>query len=109
LPKVRPILWIGILLAIFQQATGINSIMYYAPIIFQKTGAGISSALTQTIMVGGINLLFTIVAIWLIDKVGRKPLLIAGTIGMIVSLTSIAVAFLMDIFKGYLRWFLFLI
>jgi MFS transporter, SP family, arabinose:H+ symporter len=100
-PKVRPILWIGILLAIFQQATGINSIMYYAPIIFQKTGAGISSALTQTIMIGGINLLFTIVAIWLIDKVGRKPLLIAGTIGMIVSLTSIAIAFFMDIFEGY--------
>jgi SP family arabinose:H+ symporter-like MFS transporter len=100
--KIRPVLWIGILLAIFQQATGINSIMYYAPIIFQKTGAGISSALTQTIMIGGVNLLFTIIAIWLIDKVGRKPLLIAGTIGMIISLTSIAVTFFMDIFEGYL-------
>ena len=101
-PKIRPVLLIGILLAVFQQATGINSIMYYAPIIFQKVGTGVGSALIQTIVIGGINLLFTLVAIWLIDKVGRKPLLVSGAVGMILSLSTITVSFYLDKFEGYL-------
>lgn len=100
--ELRPLLMIGVLLAIFQQMTGINSIMYYAPIIFQKIGNGTSSALMQTIAVGAVNLTFTLVSLKLIDRWGRKPLLIVGAAGMIISLAVIAGAFFMHHFKGYL-------
>jgi MFS transporter, SP family, arabinose:H+ symporter len=100
--RIRPVLWMGILLAVFQQATGINSIMYYAPIIFEKVGTGLESALIQTTIIGGINLIFTIIAIWLIDRVGRKPLLIGGSIGMILSLSGISLTFYLGHFEGNL-------
>jgi MFS transporter, SP family, arabinose:H+ symporter len=100
--KVRPVLFIGVLLAIFQQITGINSIMYYAPIIFQKVGSGLGSALIQTTIIGAINLTFTVVAIYLIDKIGRKPLLVGGTIGMILSLSGISIIFHFEWFESYL-------
>lgn len=107
-PRMRPILIIGIFLAVFSQVTGINSIMYYAPIIFQKMGAGASSAVIQTAFIGGINVLFTFLAISLIDKVGRKPLLIGGTVGMMISLTAIAIAFYMKKFEGFIILFFIL-
>lgn len=107
-PRMRPILIIGIFLAVFSQVTGINSIMYYAPIIFQKIGAGASSAVIQTAFIGGINVLFTFLAISLIDKVGRKPLLIGGTVGMMISLTAIAIAFYMKKFEGFIILFFIL-
>ena len=99
--ELRPLLMIGMLLAMFQQMTGINSIMYYAPIIFQKIGNGTSSALMQTIAVGAVNLTFTIVSLKLIDRWGRKPLLIVGALGMTISLGVIAGAFFMHHFAGY--------
>lgn len=105
---MRPILIIGVFLAVFSQITGINSIMYYAPVIFQSIGAGASSAVTQTALIGGCNLIFTFLAIILIDKLGRKPLLIGGTIGMMISLTSIALAFYLKQYEGYLILFLIL-
>jgi sugar porter (SP) family MFS transporter len=100
--QVGPILWIGIIVAVFQQITGINAIMYYAPMIFAKTGIGLDTALMQTIAVGGINFLFTIVAIRYIDKIGRRPLLIGGTIGMAAALIMLAAAFYFERFEGYL-------
>jgi MFS transporter, SP family, arabinose:H+ symporter len=99
---MRPLLLIGILLAVFSQLSGINSIMYYAPIIFQKMGTGTSSALMQTIAVGAVNLTFTLVSLRLIDRWGRKPLLIVGAIGMVVSLSVMAGAFFTEHFGGYL-------
>jgi SP family arabinose:H+ symporter-like MFS transporter len=99
---MRPVLWLGILLAVFSQVTGINSIMYYAPVIFQKTGTGTDSALLQTVTIGGVNFLFTLVAIAWVDKVGRKPLLVVGTIGMAISLTALSLAFYMHRFEGFL-------
>jgi sugar porter (SP) family MFS transporter len=72
-------LCIGIVLAILQQITGINTIMYYAPVIFDAIGFSANSALFQTILIGSINLLFTIISMFLIDKIGRKPLLLAGS------------------------------
>ena len=69
--RIRPVLWLGIALAIFSQTVGINAIMYYAPLIFQTTGAGIDSALMQTILIGGTNLVFTVIAIGLIDRLGH--------------------------------------
>ncbi|MDR2057173.1 MAG: sugar porter family MFS transporter [Dysgonamonadaceae bacterium] len=79
-------LCIGIILAIFQQITGINTIMYYAPVIFDTIGFSTNSALFQTILIGSINLLFTIISMFLIDKIGRKPLLLAGSGLMALSL-----------------------
>ena len=105
---MRPILLIGVFLSVFSQITGINSIMYYAPVIFQSIGAGASNAVMQTAIIGGGNLVFTFVAISLIDRIGRKPLLIGGVTGMIVSLTAIAVAFYFRKFEGYLILFLIL-
>jgi SP family arabinose:H+ symporter-like MFS transporter len=106
--RMRPILIIGVFIAVFSQITGINSIMYYAPVIFQSIGAGASSAVMQTVLIGGGNLIFTFVAISLIDRLGRKPLLIGGVTGMIVSLSAIAVAFYFRKYEGYLILFLIL-
>jgi MFS transporter, SP family, arabinose:H+ symporter len=101
-PGVRPILWVGVLLAVFSQVTGINSIMYYAPVIFQQAGTGTDAALLQTVTIGGVNFLFTLVAIAWVDKVGRKPLLLYGTVGMAISLTALSVAFYLHRFDGFL-------
>jgi SP family arabinose:H+ symporter-like MFS transporter len=79
-------LLIGSLLAIFSQFSGINSIMYYAPEIFQAAGSGQDSAFVQTVTVGAVNLIFTFVAISFVDKAGRKPLLITGTAIQAISL-----------------------
>jgi MFS transporter, SP family, arabinose:H+ symporter len=101
-PKMRPILFMGVFLCVFSQITGINSIMYYAPVIFQSIGAGASNAVIQTTIIGGGNLIFTFVAISLVDRLGRKPLLIGGVSGMIISLTSIAAAFYLQKTGGYI-------
>ncbi|MBE9917387.1 sugar porter family MFS transporter [Paenibacillus donghaensis] len=92
-PALRLALIVGVGLAILQQVTGINAVMYYAPEIFKQTGAGTNSALMQTIFVGLINFLFTILAIWLIDKVGRKVLLLVGSAAMTICLAVIGIAF----------------
>jgi sugar porter (SP) family MFS transporter len=78
-PPVRRLLIIGLGLAIFQQIVGVNTVIYYAPTILQQTGLGAGNAITQTLTVGLTNVVFTIVAILLLDRVGRRPLLIAGT------------------------------
>ena len=72
-PGYRRALLIGVALAVFCQFSGINAIMYYAPEIFKSSGAGLDSAFAQTLLVGVVNLLFTFVAIWLIDRAGRGP------------------------------------
>ncbi len=83
------IIVIGILLSIFQQFVGINVVLYYAPEIFRSMGNGTDTALLQTIIVGVINLTFTVVAIFTVDRFGRKPLMIIGSIGMAVSMFTI--------------------
>ena len=93
-PDVRGALVVGVGLAVFQQITGINAVIYYAPQIFQSAGfTSDSVALAATIGVGVINVLATFIAIGLVDRAGRKPLLIAGILGMITSLAVLAVAF----------------
>jgi SP family arabinose:H+ symporter-like MFS transporter len=92
-PTLRLALIVGVGLAVLQQVTGINAIMYYAPEIFKETGAGTNASLIQTILVGLINFLFTILALWLIDKVGRKALLLAGSASMTLCLVVIGAAF----------------
>src|SRR5262245_17240205 len=91
---LRPALVVGIGLAVFQQVTGINAVIYYAPQIFQA--AGFTSDLTSlaaTTGIGVINVLATFIAIGLVDRAGRKPLLIAGVLGMVVTLAVLGLAF----------------
>ncbi|WP_051620934.1 sugar porter family MFS transporter [Paenibacillus sp. UNC451MF] len=92
-PGLRIALIVGVAIAVLQQVTGINAIMYYAPEIFKQTGAGTNASLVQTILVGLINFLFTILALWLIDKVGRKALLLVGSSVMTLCLAVIGIAF----------------
>ncbi len=99
-PMVR-ILAIGILLAIFQQVTGINVVMYYAPAIFKSAGFGNSSALFQTALMGMVNLTFSVVSMFYVDKVGRKPLMIIGSIGMAVAMFLLAITFISGHARGY--------
>ncbi len=101
-PGIRKALLIGVVLCIFSQVTGINAIMYYAPEIFKSTGDATGSALMQTVLVGIINVLFTLVAIKYVDNWGRRALLLAGTAGMAVCLTIVGAAFHFDMAKGYL-------
>lgn len=89
----RKPLFIGMGLAILQQVTGINAIMYYAPGIFEKTGLNVDSAIYQTILVGLINLIFTVLAMFFVDKVGRKPLLVTGSLLMTVSMLLVSASF----------------
>lgn len=91
-PGMRRALVIGILLAILQQITGINVFMYYAPEIFKQLGSGTDVALLQTVIVGACNVLFTIVAIRTVDRLGRKPLLMIGAVGMGLCLTGLGIA-----------------
>lgn len=100
-PGLRTALIIGIFLSIFSQVTGINVIMYYAPEIFKATGDGSSSALTQTVWVGGINTLMTLVAIKYVDKLGRKKLLLIGAAGMAICLALVGLAFYQQATTGY--------
>ena len=101
-PGLRAAMIIGIVLAIFSQVTGINAIMYYAPEIFKSTGDGSGSALMQTVLVGIINVAFTLVAIKYVDKLGRKKLLLIGVMGMIICLLVVGAAFYFNMQKGYL-------
>ncbi|MBT8220227.1 MAG: sugar porter family MFS transporter [Bacteroidia bacterium] len=91
--KYATIMTIGLGIAFFQQITGINAIFYYAPTIFEQAGGSTDSSFLQAIVVGLTNLVFTLVAIWLIDKLGRKPLLLIGTSFMTVALLMAALAF----------------
>ena len=91
--KMTTILIIAFGLAFFQQITGINAIFYYAPTIFEQAGGSADSSFLQAIVVGLTNLVFTLVAIWLIDKLGRKPLLIIGTFTMAIALSMATIAF----------------
>lgn len=92
-PAIRPMLIVGMGLAAFQQLVGINTVIYYAPTILSFTGITAGSALTNAVFIGVTNVVFTIVAILLIDRVGRRPLLLAGTAGMVVSLVALGLFF----------------
>ncbi|MCO7127907.1 sugar porter family MFS transporter [Sporolactobacillus shoreicorticis] len=86
----RPSLIIGIGLAVFQQVIGCNTVLYYAPTTFTKVGLGSSAALLGTIGIGIVNVLVTVLAVWLMDRAGRRKLLMIGNVGMSVSLFLMA-------------------
>lgn len=84
------VIFIGIMLSVFQQAIGINAVLYYAPRIFESAGAE-GGGMMQTVIMGVVNILFTVVAIVTVDRFGRKPLLIIGSIGMAVGAFMVAI------------------
>jgi SP family sugar:H+ symporter-like MFS transporter len=90
-----PIVWIGLALAVFQQFVGINAVFYYSNLIWESVGYPPSEAFTTSTIISIVNVVFTVVAILLVDRIGRKPLLLVGSVGMAVSLAVIAWVFVM--------------
>ena len=104
-PLLRSAMVVGIGLAIAQQITGINTVIYYAPTIFKFAGLSSSSAaILASVGVGAVNVVFTVVAMQLIDRVGRRPLLLISLAGMAVSLAVLGLAFSLPQFKDILGW-----
>lgn len=102
--SLRPALIAGIGLAIFQQVTGINTVIYYAPMIIQSAGiSSASGAILATAGIGAVNVLMTIVAMRLIDRRGRRPLLLTGIAGMVVTLAMLGISFRFSS-HGALAW-----
>jgi SP family arabinose:H+ symporter-like MFS transporter len=92
-PGMRTALVVGLVLPFLTQLTGITAVMYYAPAIFEKAGLGAGSAMSSAAIIGFFNMLFTFLAIWKIDKWGRKPLLVGGFIGLGAALLVIGTLF----------------
>lgn len=93
-PAVRKPFFVGIGVSVFQQITGINTVIYYAPQIFQIAGYSTAEkAIQATLIVGIVNVVMTLIALWLIDRLGRRPLMIGGLIGMAASLAILGFSF----------------
>ena len=102
-PGIRKLLVIAILINVFQQITGVNAILYFAPTIFQDVGfTSASAALLPAVYLGSINFAMTILATYLLDKWGRRPLLIAGMSTMVIALLGLSVGFLLSPFM--MKW-----
>ncbi len=93
----KVVIIIGVLLSVFQQFVGINVALYYAPRIFESMGAGKDASMMQTVVMGLVNVMFTVLAILTVDKWGRKPLLIVGSIGMAIGMIAISTLSFMKI------------
>ncbi len=92
-PALRTVLTIGLAVAILQQITGINSVFFYAPMIFEQSGIGTDASFLQAVLVGLVNLVFTVLAILTIDRLGRRPLLIFGLTGIAVCMLALSYGF----------------
>ncbi len=92
-PSMKLVLTIGISVAVLQQITGINSVFFYAPMIFEQSGVGTDASFMQAVLVGLVNLVFTVLAIALVDRLGRRPLLLFGVAGIAVSMLLLAHGF----------------
>ena len=84
------VIFVGVMLSVLQQAVGINAVLYYAPRIFESMNMG--NPMVQTVIMGIVNIAFTLVAVFTVEKIGRKPLLIWGSIGMAVGAFGVAVS-----------------
>src|SRR6202008_2907982 len=91
--RIASVVWVGMGLAAFQQFVGINVIFYYGEVLWKAAGATEQWALRINLLTGFVNILATILAIMLIDRTGRKPLLLAGSVGMALTLGALAVGF----------------
>lgn len=106
--KYKAIIWLAFLVAFFNQWSGINFILYYAPEILGRAGLAAKESLFNSIAIGGTNLLFTFAGLYLIDRLGRKTLLIIGSVGYIISLAMVAWCFYAQASAGMLMVFLLL-
>ncbi len=106
--KHKTIIWLAFSIAFFNQLSGINFILYYAPEILSKIGLGTKDSLLNAIAIGGTNLIFTFVGLYFIDRLGRKKLLIIGSLGYILSLTMVAICFALHTGPALLMVFLLL-
>jgi sugar porter (SP) family MFS transporter len=104
--KYKTILWLAFLVAFFNQWSGINFILYYAPEILGRAGLAAKESLLNSIAIGGTNLIFTFAGLYLIDRLGRRTLLIIGSVGYIVSLAMVAWCFYAQASAGMLLVFL---
>jgi MFS family permease len=107
-PQHSKIIWLAFMIAFFNQLSGINFILYYAPEILEKAGLAAKESLFNSIAIGSTNLIFTFVGLYLIDRLGRKTLLIIGSIGYIVSLSLVSYAFYAHSGPVFLMTFLLL-
>jgi sugar porter (SP) family MFS transporter len=104
-PWILPVLFLGTMLGFIQQVTGINTIIYYAPTIFQLAGfQDVSTSILATIGIGTVNVLATIFAVYYLDKFGRRPLLLTGLTGMCISLLGLSIAFRSGTAQPMLPW-----
>jgi sugar porter (SP) family MFS transporter len=101
---LRPMLVVGLGLAIFQQIVGVNTVIYFAPTILSYTGLDAGSAVTQALIVGLTNVVFTVVAILLLDRIGRRPLLVIGTAGLTVALALLGAFFAFPSWQQSAPW-----
>jgi sugar porter (SP) family MFS transporter len=101
---VRPMLVIGLALAVFQQLIGINTVIYYAPTILKSAGVATSGAIQQTVFIGLTNLVFTILAVLLLDRLGRRALLLTGTAGCVVALIALGAYFASPTLQSSAGW-----
>lgn len=92
-PRLRRIFWAAMVVAIVQQATGINAVYFYAPTIFEQSGVARDAAFAQAVWIGVINVIFTVIAMATIDRLGRKPLLLIGLTGVMISMSLAAYGF----------------
>ncbi len=95
--RYKRVLWLGFLIAFFNQLSGINFVLYYAPQILEQAGLGGADSLFNSIAIGIVNLVFTLIGVRLIDKLGRRQLLIIGSIGYIFSLIMVGLCFQLDL------------
>ncbi len=102
---LRRVLSVGFVLAVLQQVTGINVFLYYAPIIFGRVSHSGNTSLWQTVLLGAVNVLFTIIAMAFVDHAGRKPLLLTGSLGMMVCLVSMGWAIMHESSSAWLLLF----
>lgn len=107
-PMYKKALFVGIGLSVLQQLTGINAILYYAPEIFKSLGSSTDVSLLETSILGVVNLIFTLLAIKLVDKMGRKPLLFIGSLGMTVALAAVGLFIYFDALGNWVLPFLLL-
>ena len=107
-PGVRRAVFVGFWLAILIHFSGINTVIDYAPMIFQSAGWQLDAALLSTFVVGITNFVFTLVSFWTIDRYGRRPLYIVGSLGMTIALAALTVSVLLGHFSGPLALVLIL-
>jgi sugar porter (SP) family MFS transporter len=102
--RARPLIVIGLGLAIFQQLVGVNTVIYYSPTILSFTGLKADAAVTEALTIGIVNVVFTVLAVLLLDRVGRRPLLIGGTVGLTVALAVLGVFFQVPTLQHQASW-----